>query len=124
MAIRIACSTPGFGDREQLPDARTPIDADYDNLYTGNSGAGTKAAPISAAVGPGQLASAQAAATSPDEDGDFQESPFARNHPARASGATTRIEIADLRPTERLIGLQIIDLIDEAGYVRGDLEAL
>ena len=32
------------------------------------------------------------------------------------------IEIAD--PTERLIGLQIIDLIDEAGYVQGDLGAL
>ena len=29
-----------FGDREQLPDAKeSPIDADYDNVYTGN-GAG------------------------------------------------------------------------------------
>src|SRR5262245_33943452 len=26
-----------FGDREQLPDAKeSPIDADYDNVYTGN----------------------------------------------------------------------------------------
>ena len=30
--------TKEFGDREQLPEAKDlPIDADYDNVYTGNS---------------------------------------------------------------------------------------
>src|ERR1044071_4950801 len=35
-----------FGDREQLPDAKeSPIDADYDNVYTGN-GAGEGSADL------------------------------------------------------------------------------
>jgi RNA polymerase sigma-54 factor len=114
--------TKEFGDREQLPDAKdSPIDADYDNVYTGNSvsdgGAdfGEPSGQANWRVGAGRGDFA-------DEDGDFQET-LTRDltlheHLEQQLG----IEIAD--PTERLIGLQIIDLIDDAGYVQGDLNAL
>ncbi len=52
-----------FGDREQLPRRQdSPIDTDYEDVYTGN-GAGEGGADRRA-VGPGRLAPAPAAATS------------------------------------------------------------
>ncbi len=109
--------TKEFGDREHLPDAKdSPIDADYDNVYTGNSADfGEPSGQANWRVGSGR-------GDFPDEDGDFQETLTRdltlREHLEQQLG----IEIAD--PTERLIGLQIIDLIDDAGYVQGDLPAL
>src|SRR5690349_11145921 len=114
--------TKEFGDREHLPDAKdSPIDADYENVYTGNSASeggadfGEPSGQANWRVGAGRGDFA-------DEDGDFQET-LSRDlslheHLEQQLG----IEIAD--PTERLIGLQIIDLIDDAGYVQGDLNAL
>jgi len=111
-----------FGDREQLPDAKdSPIDADYDNVYTGNS-AGEGSADFGEPSGQANWRVGAGRGDFPDEDGDFQETlsrgMTLREHLEQQLG----IEVAD--PTERLIGLQIIDLIDEAGYVQGDLSTL
>src|SRR5882724_2524310 len=111
-----------YGDREHLPDAKeSPIDADYDNVYTGNS-AGEGSADFGEPSGQANWRVGAGRGDFPDEDGDFQETlsrgMTLREHLEQQLG----IEIAD--PTERLIGLQIIDLIDEAGYVQGDLNAL
>ena len=114
--------TKEFGDREHLPGAsESPIDADYDNVYTGN-GAGDGGADFGAPSGQANWRVGAGCGDFPDEDGDFQDSLSReltlREHLEQQLG----IEIAD--PTERLIGLQIIDLIDDAGYVQGDLGAL
>ena len=114
--------TKEFHDREQLPDAKeSPIDADYDNVYTGNS-AGEGSADFGEPSGQANWRVGAGRGDFPDEDGDFQETLTRdltlREHLEQQLG----IEVAD--PTERLIGLQIIDLIDEAGYVQGDLAAL
>ena len=114
--------TKEFGDREQLPDAKdSPIDADYDNVYTGNS-ASEGGADLGEPSGQANWRVGGGRGDFADEDGDFQET-LTRDltlheHLEQQLG----IEIAD--PTERLIGLQIIDLIDDAGYVQGDLNAL
>ena len=112
--------TKEFGDREQLPEAKdSPIDADYDNVYTGN-GAGEGSADFGEPSGQANWRVGAGRGDFPDEDGDFQETLTRdltlREHLEQQLG----IEVAD--PTERLIGLQIIDLIDEAGYVQGDLQ--
>jgi RNA polymerase sigma-54 factor len=119
-----------FSDREELPAAKdSPIDADYDNNY---SDTGSDAAGDLVRNGGGDFggdASGQAnwkvgsgRGDFPDEDGGFEETLSReltlREHLEQQLG----IEIVD--PTERLIGLQIIDLIDEAGYVQGDLAAV
>lgn len=110
-----------FGDREQLPDAKdSPIDADYDNVYTGNS-AGEGGADFESS-GQANWRVGSGRGDFPEDGGDFQESLTRdltlREHLEQQLG----VEVAD--PTERLIGLQIIDLVDEAGYVQGDLNAL
>jgi RNA polymerase sigma-54 factor len=114
--------TKEFGDREQLPDAKdSPIDADYENVYTGNS-ASDGGADFGEPSGQANWRVGAGRGDFQDEDGDFQETLTRdltlREHLEQQLG----IEIAD--PTERLIGLQIIDLIDDAGYVQGDLNAL
>ena len=111
-----------FGDREQLPAAKdSPIDADYDNVYTGDS-ASDGGADFGAPSGQANWRVGAGRGDFPDQDGDFQDSltrdVTLREHLEQQLG----IEIAD--PTERLIGLQIIDLIDDAGYLQGDLDAL
>jgi RNA polymerase sigma-54 factor len=111
-----------FGDREHLPGANeSPIDADYDNVYTGN-GAGEGRADFGEPSGQANWRVGSGRGDFPDEDGDFQETLTRdlslREHLEQQLG----IEVAD--PTERLVGLQIIDLIDDAGYVQGDLNAL
>jgi RNA polymerase sigma-54 factor len=114
--------TKEFGDREQLPAARdSPIDADYDNLYTGN-GAGDGGTDFGSPSGQANWRVGAGRGDFPDDDGDFQDS-LTRDLTLREYlEQQLGIEIVD--PTERLIGLQIIDLIDEAGYVQGDLGAL
>ncbi len=114
--------TKEFGDRELLPDAKdSPIDADYDNVYTGN-GAGEGSADFGEPSGQANWRVGAGRGDFPDEDGDFEETltrhMTLREHLEQQLG----IEIAD--PTERLVGLQIIDLIDDAGYVQGDLSAM
>jgi len=114
--------TKEFADRELLPNAKeSPIDADYDNVYTGNS-ASEGGADLGEPSGQANWKVGAGRGDFPDEDGDFGETLSReltlREHLEQQLG----IEIVD--PTERLIGLQIIDMIDEAGYVQGDLGAL
>jgi len=114
-----------FGDREELPAAKdSPIDADYDNSYSntgsdiGREGGGD----FGEASGQANWRVGSGRGDFPDEDGGYQETLSReltlREHLEQQLG----IEVAD--PMERLIGLQIIDLIDEAGYVQGDLTAV
>ena len=111
-----------FGDRERLPEAKdSPIDADYDNVYTGN-GAGDGGADFSEPSGQANWRVGAGRGDFPDDDGDFQDSLSRELTLHEHLEQQLGIEIAD--PTERLIGLQIIDLIDDAGYVQGDLAAL
>lgn len=117
-----------FGDREALPAAKdSPIDADYDNDYsdTGSdavNGAARDGGDFGEASGQANWRVGSGRGDFADEDGDYEQTLSReltlREHLEQQLG----IEIAD--PTERLIGLQIIDLIDEAGYVQGDLQAV
>src|SRR5690349_11415987 len=63
-----------FADREVLPDAKeSPIDADYDNTYTGNS-AGEGGADLGEPSGQANWKVGSGRGDFPDEDGDFGES--------------------------------------------------
>lgn len=111
-----------FGDREELPAAKdSPIDADYDNSYsdTGSDAGREGGGDFGDASGQANWRVGSGRGDFPDEDGGYEETlsreMTLREHLEQQLG----IEIAD--PTERLIGLQIIDSIDEAGYVQGDL---
>ena len=108
-----------YSDREVMPEpAQSPLDADYDNNY------GDDRRDIQVGQDPSQAGWKSGGGRSDfsGAEGDLESSltraPTLREHLETQMG----IEIAD--PTERLIALQIIDLVDEAGYVAGEIDGL
>jgi len=108
-----------YNARESMPDEKnSPLDTDYDNLYA--------SAPQEGVAG-GDLYDGAWRGTggrSDFSDGEFgieqtaQKAPTLREH----LEAQLHLDVSD--PTERIIGLQIIDMLDPAGYVSGDLKSL
>ncbi|HEY4162842.1 MAG TPA: RNA polymerase factor sigma-54, partial [Dongiaceae bacterium] len=109
-----------YSAQESLPDAKdSPLDTDYDNLYDGNSASENTAG--------GELYDGAWRGTggrsdfTDDENGIEQTAQRAatlREH------LETQLHLDIVDPTERIIGLQIIDMLDPAGYVTGDLPGL
>src|SRR5690348_16032427 len=108
--------TAEYNARETMPDERdSPLDTDYNNTYS--------SAPQEGMAG-GDLYDGAWRGTGGRSDFDDCEygieqtagrAPTLREHLEEQ----LHLDIAD--PTERIIGLQIIDMLDPAGYVGGDL---
>jgi len=95
-------------------------DVDYDNAYTDDSPAdggpgGLETTPF-ADIGLGGGGGFDSLA--PNFEETLSERPSLRHH----LNAQLTIDIAD--PVDRMIGLLLIDLLDEAGYISGDLESV
>ncbi len=115
---------------ETLPHGDdAPLDTDYENVFNHD--------------GPSEhhfAAEDNSGATAPNRDstmGDWQKTPAASSADHefslenRLSDSKTlkqhlldQLQIAGRGPADQLIGSHIIDMLDEAGYVAGDLEAL
>ncbi|MGH6927407.1 MAG: RNA polymerase factor sigma-54, partial [Dongiaceae bacterium] len=108
-----------FAASSTIPDAHdSPLDVDYDNLWTNDAPDSMPALPH-ASNGGGRG----------DRDGDDSEG--SRVLEQTLSRATSlrehlseqiNVDLAD--PTERLIGLTLVEQLDEAGYVVGELTAI
>jgi len=109
-----------FAAEAPSAEAARDLDCDYETLYTEDSGS-DRAAPDPAMAGPVTDWS-KARGGSFDDDGGFDaalsEAPNLRDHLSDQLGMAT----AD--PRTRMIGSFLIDMIDEAGYLRGDLETV
>jgi RNA polymerase sigma-54 factor len=108
-----------YNARETMPDERdSPLDTDYNNTYS--------SAPQEGMAG-GELYDGAWRGTggrSDFEDGEYGiEQTAGRAQTLREHlEEQLHLDIAD--PTERIVGLQIIDMLDPAGYVAGDLAQL
>jgi RNA polymerase sigma-54 factor len=105
-----------IGERQE-----TALDVDYDNMWNNSEGP-------EAAMGAG-LGSSAFAEWGGGRGGSFEDSDY--NLEQTLSGEESlrdhlmgqlSIELTD--PSERMIGLHLIDMLDEAGYLSGDLAAL
>ncbi len=105
-----------YSDREVMTDrSSSPLDTDYDNEYgerDGEMAVGRDSSQAGWKSGAGR-------GDFPDGGSDFESeltrAPTLREHLISQMG----LEIAD--PTERLIALRIIDMVDDAGYVVGEI---
>jgi RNA polymerase sigma-54 factor len=97
-----------------MPDAQElPLDVDYDNLWT-NDAPGTPAAP--------SLLSAGARAGGGDDaDGASTVEQTLSRAISLREHLTEQMNVDLTDPMERLIGLALIEQLDEAGYWSGDL---
>jgi RNA polymerase sigma-54 factor len=110
--------TAEYNARETMPDERdSPLDTDYNNTYS--------SAPQEGMAG-GDLYDGAWRGTGGRSD--FEDGEYGAETAGRAKTLREHLEeqlhldIAD--PTERIVGLQIIDMLDAAGYVTGDLAQL
>jgi len=101
---------------DSLPqEGEAPLDADYDNVYDDDASGGWTQS--------GGAGRNGAAATSFDDDEQSLEERLSEQPTLRAH-LLTQLQLAISDPGERLIGVHLIDSLDEAGYVTGDLAAL
>jgi len=101
-----------FAASAMMPDApESPLDVDYDNLWT-NDGAETPAAPSLSSAGARSRADADGSST---VEQTLSRAISLREH------LTEQINVDLADPMERLIGLALIEQLDEAGYFSGDL---
>ena len=104
---------------EDTDGAEVDLDVDYDNQWnndsvsdSGGNGLGEEAFANWSSRGGGFDE------MSPDLEGTLSETVSLRDH----LNGQLSIEIAD--PAERIIGMHLIDMLDESGYIAGDLEQL
>jgi RNA polymerase sigma-54 factor len=64
-----------------------------------------------------------AAAPSPRSDGDYKLESFLSTEPSLADWLREQVALAITDPIQRMIGHYLVDLVDESGYILGDLAA-
>ncbi|WP_395021467.1 RNA polymerase factor sigma-54 [Dongia sp.] len=108
--------TAEYNARESMPDEKdSPLDTDYDNTYS--------SAAAEAPAG-GDLYDGAWRGTggrSDFGDGEYGIEQTAQRPETLREHLEAQLHLDITDPTERIIGLQIIDMLDPAGYVSGDL---
>ncbi len=124
---RLMDSSEYVSSETMAGDRQSPLDTDYDNLY--NTAEDPRADRGTESAGDAGFAENWSTAGSGGARSDFSESEFGIEQ-TLTKAETLRehlerqlyLDIQD--PTERMIGLQLIDMLDEAGYLVGDLAGL
>ena len=111
--------TAEYNARESMPDAKdSPLDTDYENTYS--------SAPQEGMAG-GELYDGAWRGTggrSDFGDGEYGIEQTAQRPTTLREHLEAQLTLDVSDPTERIIGLQIIDMLDPAGYIGGDLDGL
>ena len=99
-------------------------DTEMDNVYPEAPAAdvGREAPGPGAALGSGPGQSRGAGSGSDGDVPDFES--FVAETPTLKDHLTRQLHLAVQSPGERMIGLHLIDMVDDAGYLRGDLVEL
>jgi RNA polymerase sigma-54 factor len=110
-------------------DRQSPLDTDYDNLYNTAEDRSAERGTETAGAADSGFGDAWTSAGSGGGRTDFSDSEFSIEQTlTKAETLREHLErqlYLDIHePTERLIGLQLIDMLDDAGYLVGDLGAL
>ncbi|GAB2177361.1 RNA polymerase factor sigma-54 [Dongia sp. agr-C8] len=111
--------TAEYNARESMPDEKnSPLDTDYENTYS--------SAPQESMAG-GDLYDGAWRGTggrSDFGDGEYGIEQTAQRPETLREHLEAQLHLDVTDPTERIIGLQIIDMLDPAGYISGDLAHL
>ena len=121
---RVLDSSEYVQSETMADDRQSPLDTDYDNLY--NTAEDRSADRGSEAAAESGFAENWSGSGSGGGRNDFTDSEFGLEQTlTKAETLREHLErqlYLDLQdPTERLIGLQLIDMLDDAGYLVGDL---
>ena len=99
-------------------DAGATLDTDYDNVYPD-----TARADLARDASLGSWSSVrQRTSTSYDEDTNLEE--YLAREVSLKDHLSDQMTLALAEPAERIVGQYLIDLVDEAGYIKADLDLL
>ena len=118
-----AAAPTGIG--EDLATSRGAIeerlDTDLENVFPDDAGA---AAPRAGAEMPPGYSEWAGVGAGGREDGDYNLEAFVSAETTLADHLAEQLALAVADPARRMIGQYLIDLVDEAGYLTGDLAAV
>jgi RNA polymerase sigma-54 factor len=102
-------------------DARDegPLDADYENTYNHDSPADMPAPEVDSGI---SAWSTTGRGLSPEGNEDYEQG--LSQAPSLRQYLSDQLQITKTDPVDRLIGHHLIDLLDEAGYLRPDFDTL
>lgn len=113
-----AASDDWSGDDAPATDATDTLDTSYDNLYPD-----TSAGDIAGGLAGSEWASARVVRSDfAGDDGDFENR--VAGELSLKEHILSQLPLVLETPAERLIGQYLTDLVDEAGYLQGDAEAV
>ena len=99
--------------RETPPGDEGPLDTDFENVWTNDA--------INDSVSAGSLSSpGERGSRGGNHEGDFDLEQTLSSQISLRDHLTDQLNV-DLAPVDRIIGLHLLDLLDDAGYVTGDL---
>ena len=107
--------------REPVNDHTGGLDVDFGNVFQ-EPGTGEPGSAPGAASGLGWANVAQRTHNGGDGDSDLED--FVANQVSLRDHLSSQLPLTVGDPVERMIGQYLIDLVDEAGYIPSDLEAL
>jgi len=96
-----------------MSDNESPLDTDYDNVFTGDG-------PGDGVVPSGLSLNGSAIGSSGGGDYDFDQNMSASE--TLKDHLEAQVPLAQLNPTDEMIAHFLIDMVDDGGYLRGDLE--
>ncbi len=102
--------------------SQSALDVDYDNIFDSDGGGGASGEPVSGLAFDGMAARRPGSALGVDEtetlEGTLSSAVSLRDHLLQQLA----VDVED--PVDRIIGLYLIESLDEAGYLRADLAQL
>ena len=107
--------------REPVNDHTGGLDVDFGNVFQ-EPGTGEPGSAPGAASGMSWANVAQRTHNGGDGDSDLED--FIANQVSLRDHLSSQLPLTVSDPVERMIGQYLIDLVDEAGYIPSDLEAL
>ena len=107
--------------REPVNDHTGGLDVDFGNVFQ-EPGTGEPGSAAGPASGMSWANVAQRTHNSGDGDNDLED--YVANQISLRDHLSSQLPLTVSEPVERLIGQYLIDLVDEAGYIPADLEAL
>ncbi|MBY0559732.1 RNA polymerase factor sigma-54 [Hyphomicrobium sp.] len=107
--------------REPVSDHTGGLDVDFGNVFQ-EPGTGEPGSPAAPPSGLSWASVSQRMHNGGDGDNDLED--YVANQISLRDHLSAQLPLTVNEPVERLIGQYLIDLVDEAGYIPADLEAL
>jgi RNA polymerase sigma-54 factor len=129
-AVATDGETAAAGDwaGEEMETSRTALEqglgTELENVFPDDEGVRPAGASQPASDGPAAYSEWSAAGSGARADGDYDPEAFVASTLTLADHLAGQLALAVTDPAQRMIGQYLIDLVDEAGYLAGDLDAV